>query len=148
MAIPAAPGHTAPTPLVAIDASAWISRLLPNDSNHTPASNWIVHHISTGGRFVAPVLIVVETAATLARITGNQNLARNSISQLYTLRSMRLLPIDQALVDEAADVAVGFSLRGADSLYVAVAKMLGIPLVTFDNEQLTRPTSIITTIKP
>ncbi len=56
--------------------------------------------------------------------------------------------MDQALVDAAADVAVRFGLKGADSFYVAVAKQLGIPLVTLDNEQLTRPASIITTIRP
>ena len=97
---------------------------------------------------MAPVLIVVETAATLARITQNPSVARSAITQLYSFRQMRLVPMDQTLVDEAADIAARFSLKGADSFYVAVAKQLGIPLVTFDGEQLTRPMSIITTIRP
>jgi predicted nucleic acid-binding protein len=61
---------------------------------------------------------------------------------------MHLLPLDQELVDEAAGLAAQFSLKGMDSIYVAVAKRLGIPLVTFDKEQLTRPASIIQTIQP
>jgi predicted nucleic acid-binding protein len=61
---------------------------------------------------------------------------------------MRLVPVDQILVDEAVDLAAQFYLLGADALYVAVAKELSIPLVTFDAEQLTCPAAIITTIRP
>ena len=49
---------------------------------------------------------------------------------------------------EAVDMAITFDLRGPDALYVAVAKQLSIPLVTFDQEQLTRPANAITTITP
>jgi predicted nucleic acid-binding protein len=61
---------------------------------------------------------------------------------------MRLVPIDQLLIDEATAIAAQFYLRGAGALYVAVAKHLAIPLVTFDHEQLTRPAAIISTIQP
>lgn len=56
--------------------------------------------------------------------------------------------MDQAVIDEATDVAITFGLKGADSIYVALAKQLGVPLVTFGNEQLTRPASVIATIRP
>jgi predicted nucleic acid-binding protein len=61
---------------------------------------------------------------------------------------MHLIPIDQPLVDEATRLAADLMLRGADSYYVAVAKMLNLPLVTFDKEQLSRTTTVITTIRP
>lgn len=61
---------------------------------------------------------------------------------------MQLLPLEQALVDEAASLAAQFGLKGMDSFYVAVAKQLGIPLVTFDQEQLTKPASIIRVVRP
>jgi predicted nucleic acid-binding protein len=139
---------TTPAQFAVMDTSVWASSLLPNDSNHIPARNWIGQFISAGGHLVAPVLIVVETAATLARITQNASIARSAIAQLYSSQLMRLVPLDQTLIDEAADIAAGFSLRGADAFYVAVAKQLSIPLVSFDSEQLTRPTSIITTVRP
>jgi predicted nucleic acid-binding protein len=56
--------------------------------------------------------------------------------------------MDQSLIEEAAEVAILFGLKAGDALYVAVAQRLNLPLVTFDHEQLTRPTSIITTISP
>jgi predicted nucleic acid-binding protein len=133
---------------VVLDTSVWASSLLPNDRNHVAARDLIGGHISNGGQLVAPVLLVVETSATIARLTQNPDLARNAVSQLYSFSLMHLLPLDQELVDEAAGLAAQFSLKGMDSIYVAVAKRLGIPLVTFDKEQLTRPASIIQTIQP
>src|SRR5262249_21781501 len=100
------------------------------------------------GYLVSPLLLVLETGATIARVMQNSSVARNAASKLYTFPYLRLVPLDQTLIDEANDIAITFKLKGADSLYVAVAKRLSIPLVTFDREQLIRPTSIITTIKP
>jgi predicted nucleic acid-binding protein len=61
---------------------------------------------------------------------------------------MSLVQIDQALVDEATDLASELSLRGADAYYVAVARTLGLALVTFDREQLSRAASVVLTIRP
>lgn len=133
---------------VVIDASAWISRILPFDSNHSAAHRWINHHIAEGGSLIAPALFAVEIAAGIVRATQSEQIAGNALSELYLFSYLRLLPMDQALTDDAADVAIQFRLRGADSFYVAVAHQLKLPLVTFDNEQLTRPASIITTIRP
>jgi len=134
--------------LVVVDASVWISNLLPNDSKHIQAANWVNHYLSIGGRLVAPVLLTLETGASVARISHNKHLARNAILYLYRSPLVQLVLIDQQLMSDAIDIAITFALRGTASLYVAVAKQLGLPLVTFDQEQLTPPPSIITTIKP
>lgn len=133
---------------VVVDASVWVSSLLVNDRNHVSASNWINNHIAGNGLVVAPILIVVETGAAIARATQNPSLARNAISHLYTLPSVRLAALDQQLIADAADIAVMYIIKGADSIYVALAAQLSLPLVTFDQEQLTRPAGIITTMMP
>jgi predicted nucleic acid-binding protein len=93
-------------------------------------------------------MLIPETAGAMVRITQDKNLARTAVSNLYLFPFMRLVPVDHMLVDDAADLAITFRLKGADALYVAVARQLGVPLVTFDREQLTRPASIIATIRP
>jgi predicted nucleic acid-binding protein len=133
---------------VVIDASVWASSLLHNDSNYQAAHGWISNHIGKGGYFVSPLLLVIEISATVSRVTQDARSGRAAATQLYSFSLMRLVPLDQLLLDEAVDLAAHFYLRGADALYVAVAKQLSIPLVTFDAEQLTRPASIITTIRP
>jgi predicted nucleic acid-binding protein len=134
--------------LVVVDASVWISNLLVQDRNHTSAVTWINNHLASGGRLVAPVMLTLETAGAVTRISQNHRLAHQIIRNMYVLPSLQLVPIDQFLLDEAVDIAITFRLKGPDALYVAVAKQLGIPLVTFDQEQLTRPAGVITTISP
>jgi predicted nucleic acid-binding protein len=142
------PQAPAAIPAAVIDTSAWISRLLPTDSNHTAARRWIDQHLLGGGLLVAPVLLVVEVAAALSRQTGRPVVAHRAVTQLYGLPHMSLVPIDQALIDTATDFAANLGMRGADALFVALAQQLNIPLVTFDAEHIQRPAGIVQTIKP
>lgn len=142
------PAVTALPGSVVIDASVWTSNILPGDRNHPAAHAWIKDHIDNGGFLVAPALFVVEVAAAIARSSQNKQAAEKALSELYTFSYLRLVPVDQSLIDAPANVAAHFRLRGADSFYVAVAQQLAIPLVTFDREQLTRPASVIATIRP
>lgn len=61
---------------------------------------------------------------------------------------MRIVPMEPALMAEATNIAANLRLRGADSIYVAIAKQLNLPLLTWDNEQLTRAVSIIAAFHP
>ncbi|HEY0068923.1 MAG TPA: type II toxin-antitoxin system VapC family toxin [Chloroflexia bacterium] len=133
---------------VVVDTSFWVSTLLRKDSNHVAALSWLSAYLYDQGQLVAPQMLIPETAGAMVRITQDKNLARTAVSNLYLFPFMRLVPVDHMLVDDAADLAITFRLKGADALYVAVARQLGVPLVTFDREQLTRPASIIATIRP
>lgn len=137
---------------VVIDTSVWASRLLPHDSNHQAARTWIDSYILNGGSFVAPMIFVIEVASVIARETlppnNPQADAHKAVSWLYTLPIMRLVPIDQALVDEATDLAADHRIRGADALFVALARQLALPLVTFDKYQLKQPQTLVVTIRP
>jgi predicted nucleic acid-binding protein len=46
--------------------------------------------------------------------------------------------VDESLAREAAELAARLRLRGADAVYVAVARKLDLPLVTWDAEQRER----------
>ena len=59
------------------------------------------------------------------------------------LPRLRLIEIDQPIILEAARLAADLGLRGADSIYVAVAVRLNLPLVTLDEDQKTRAKSVI-----
>ncbi len=139
---------SSPSPAVVIDCSAWISYLESQDSNHVAARAWIDQHLWSGGLFAAPVLLVTETAAAISRGTRQSVIAQHAVNQLYSMQQMRLVHINQPLVDEATSLAINCNLRGADAYYVALAKTLGLALLTFDQEQLQRPAHLITTIQP
>jgi predicted nucleic acid-binding protein len=134
--------------IVVVDASIWVSRLLTHDPNNARATAWIARHVRSGGILTAPTLIAVEVAASVSRRTGNVTDAHAAAGQLYGLPFVRLAPIDQTLIVEATNLSANLGLRGADAIYVALAKQLGIPLLTLDAEQLIRPAGLIATIQP
>ncbi len=148
---PPSPPSTTPTATIAavvVDASVWVSRLLSQDPNNATATSWVGRHVRSGGILAAPTLFAIEVGASVSRRTKILTDAHAAVSQLYALPFVQLVPIDQDLVNEAADLAIDLGLRGADSLYVALARQLAIPLVSFDREQLTLPAHLIQTIRP
>ncbi len=134
--------------VVAVDASAWVSRILASDGNHAAARAWLDKHIADGGSLVAPELLVVEVAAAIGRQTGRVAMARQFAHRLYDLPVMSLVPTDTALLKQSADMAASLRLRAGDAVYAAVAAQLGVPLVTFDKELLVRTKGVITAIRP
>lgn len=134
--------------VVAVDTSAWVSRILASDGNHEAASAWLDKHIADGGSLVAPELLVVEVAAAIGRQTGRVSMARRFAHKLYDWPIMSLVPIDTTLLKQSADIAASLRLGAGDAVYAAVAAQLGVPLVTFDKEVLIRTKGVITTIRP
>jgi predicted nucleic acid-binding protein len=51
-------------------------------------------------------------------------------------------------VQKAVDVAINLQLRAGDAIYVALARQLNIPLISWDKEQLQKASTIITTYTP
>jgi predicted nucleic acid-binding protein len=135
-------------PEVVIDASVWLSRILTRDSNPQPSYLWSETFIGNGGILVAPELLLVEVAAVMTRDTGQPALATYTVRGLYTYASMRVVPFETSLVQQAIDVAANLRLRAGDAFYVALAHQLGIPLVSWDNQQLQRAASVIETYTP
>jgi predicted nucleic acid-binding protein len=56
--------------------------------------------------------------------------------------------VDASLARLSADLAAQLQLGGADALYVALAQRLGIPLITWDREQLQRGLAAVTALTP
>ena len=135
---------------VVLDASVWVSRQLPGDPNNAAASAWLNQHLQTGGYFIEPVWLLAEIAAAISRQIGPQD-AGVALALLYRLRRrrvMRFLPLSSALLRDTVDIAGSHRIRAGDAVYVAVARQLSIPLVSFDNDHLTRAGGVVTIIRP
>ena len=134
--------------MVVLDASVWVSRLVPHDINHVSSRRWLERHIAGGGLLVAPMLLLAEVAGAISRRTGEPVLASRALETLLKFTRLRLISIDPQLGTRSARLAADLQLRGADAMYVAVAHHLGIPLVTWDKEQQERATQFIVVHTP
>jgi predicted nucleic acid-binding protein len=117
----------------------WISRYVPVDAHHVASRAWLFQHLNAGNRIVAPTMLLPEVAGAIARRTGNTPASQQISLQLRRLPGLYWVGLTGDLAERAADLAATFRLRGADSIYVALADRLRIPLITWDGEQLTRP---------
>jgi predicted nucleic acid-binding protein len=130
-----------------VDASVWVSRFLTRDVFHTESRRWL-EQVLADDLIVAPGLVLPEVGGALARQTSRPELAKRALGLLQRLPNSRLAIIDAALAGSAAELAAGLRLRGADALYVALAEMLAVPLVTWDNEQRERWGNRVATFTP
>jgi len=96
----------------------------------------------------APTLVLVEVAGALARRTGSQSLSESAIRYLQKQSWLTLSPLSVASSESAARAVIPHSLRGADAVYVALARQEGAPLITLDDEMLKRGAPAILVMTP
>jgi len=132
------------TPFFVVDASVWVARLVPQDEFHETVKGWMKRWHAEGRQLISPTLLLAEVGGAIARRTGDPALGEKAITQLERLPGLRLVEMDHELVHAAATLAAQLGLRGADSLYVATAQQLRLPLVTFDVEQRERAKAVVT----
>ena len=127
--------------LVVTDASIWVSRLVPEDSFHEMIKAWMTarrNDTQERTEFLAPSLLLAEIGGAISRRTGKPALGLRAVEQIKAVPGLRLIDMDRALTEIAANLAAELGMRGADSLYVAVAARLNLPLATLDVDQRTR----------
>ncbi len=135
-------------PAVVVDASVWVSALLMGEANHPVSLGWLRRYAQLGGAVIAPHLLLAEVASGVSRSTRQSALAQQVVQHLNYNSGVELVPLDSALALDAADLAARLYIKGADSVYVALAKQKNIPLVSWDNEQLNRATVLSYTFTP
>lgn len=135
-------------PLTVVDASVWVSALAATEAGNAASRSWLERHARSGRAVVSPSLLLPEVAAAISRRTGKPALGRRAVAALLRWPGVRLVELDDALARLAARLAADLALRGADAVYVAVARELGTPLVTWDREQLERGARVVAASTP
>ena len=95
-----------------------------------------------------PSLAIAEIAGAVARTRASSEDGRSAISLLLRTPGLRIVSVDRAVGEAAAEIASRYRLRGADAIYVAVARLLGLPLATLDQEMQERAAPIVEIIQP
>ena len=125
-----------------------MSALVASEVRHAASRAWLGQQVHADQIVVAPALLVPEVAAAISRRTGRPILGRRAIAALLRFPSLRLVALDAELAEQAGRLAADCALRGADAVYVALAKKLAIPLVTWDREQIERGRDVVTVLHP
>ena len=128
-----------------VDASVWVARLIAQDAFYDLSRRWLDAQRAEGVQFVSPTLLLVEVAAAISRRTGDSELAKKAVEALENLPDLRLVEMDQSVVQSAVCAGADLGVCGADAVYIAVAQQLSLPLVTLDNDQRERASRVVET---
>ena len=134
--------------MIVADASFWVSAFLAQDAHHDQSARLLRRMVTADIRVSSPTLALVEVAGALARRTGSQPLAESAIRYLQKQSWFTLSPLSVAFSEAAARIAITCSLRGADAVYVALARQEGAPLITLDDEMSKRSAPAILAMTP
>jgi predicted nucleic acid-binding protein len=131
-----------------VDASVHINALNAREQGSQESQAFLARVEDERLEAICPTLLVAEAAAALSRALGDPEQGLAFARAIRDLPNLRLVPLDEALADLAADLAARHRLRGADAVYAAVAVRHGAVLVTNDRQQLERLAGLLPVARP
>jgi predicted nucleic acid-binding protein len=134
--------------MAVIDASVYIALVNAREEHHASSWAWFEGAKRAGEPIVAPVILLAEVSAALARGVGDKALAQRVVQQLKRSEAVELVPVTLAMAEHAAMIAAGHRIRGCDAVYIALADQSGDSLVTLDRQQLERGAAVVVTRQP
>ena len=113
-----------------IDASVFVSASREQEENFSISREFVRQFENQTHSKFCPTLILAECAAAIARASNDPNAAQELITLLENMAGLHLVALDVSLAQRAARIAIEHRLRGADSVYTAVAQLLDATLIT------------------
>lgn len=120
----------------------------PHEDGHADSLAILASIQENADPVIVPALLIPEIASAVARASDDSSGARAYARATAGLPHLTLVSLARTMASEAAELAATYRLRGADAVYVAVARRYGTTLVTRDEEQRSRGSSIVTCQTP
>ena len=120
----------------------------PHEEGHLESLAILAAIQRDGDPIIVPTLLLPEVVSAVARATDDSAGALGYADATAALPHLTLVSITPAIARQAAALASTHRLRGADSVYVAVARRYATTLVTRDEEQHSRASVVVTCQTP
>jgi predicted nucleic acid-binding protein len=131
-----------------VDASVWVNGFDQRESGHETSRQVLELLRAQAIPIFEPMLVLAEVAGAISRTRQDPARAEAFAITLGQLPTVTILPLDEALGQQALALAAQHGLRGADAVYAAVAQQAGCTLISLDHEHLTRLAGLISVQTP
>ena len=131
-----------------VDASVFVSAARTEEPHYQASRQLLLRAQAQDVTLFCPVLVLPECAAAIARPTGDSTLAKELAKLIESFPNLHLIAHVLPLARRAVEIATDHRLRGADSIYVAVAEAFDATLITWDAEMLERGAGVLITKTP
>ena len=125
-----------------VDASVFVNAFNPHEEGHAESLQILAAIQERGDPVIVPTLLVPEIASAVARASDDIVGAMQYANATAALSHVMIVPLTPALARLASELAATHRLRGADAVYLAVARRYGTTLVSRDEEQRTRGSAV------
>jgi predicted nucleic acid-binding protein len=131
-----------------IDASVFVASVRLEEKHYAVSREFLQQAQMQAAGVFCPTLVLPECAAAIARPTSDSALAEKLITLVENFPNLRLIALESHLARRAAQIAIAHRLKGADSVYAAVAEASNATLITWDDEMLERSPAVVPTMTP
>jgi len=131
-----------------LDASVIVNSIIEKEEHHEYSKKLLFKIKNQNILVVLPEIALPEIASAVSKGTGDAELTLQFIKELRKIPNFIFIPVDADISDFAARLAAEKWLRGADAIYVAIASILNMKLITLDEEQRRKSKDIVKAITP
>jgi predicted nucleic acid-binding protein len=131
-----------------VDASVFVTAARVEEIHYSISRQFLLQARAHDATLFCPALVLPECAAAIARPTGDSALAEELIDLIEGFPGMQLIPLEAHLARQAVHAATNHRLRGADSVYLAVADSFDATLLTWGAEMSERGPAVVRTATP
>ena len=114
----------------------------PHERGHAESLQILAVIQERGDPIIVPSLLVAEIASAVARASDDSIGALQYANATAALPHLTLVSLTPVMAERAAELAATYRLRGADAVYLAVARRYATTLVSRDDEQLKRASGV------
>jgi predicted nucleic acid-binding protein len=132
--------------MLVIDASIIVSSYFEREKFHKRAKKLFQKIIEAKETILLPEIAFPEIASAIARGTNDPQYALNFCEELRRLPNFVFIPVDESISQFSVEIASKYFLKGADSIYVAVAYKYSAALCTLDEKQKEKASKIVEVI--
>jgi predicted nucleic acid-binding protein len=121
----------------------FVNAFNPRERGHAESFQILAAIQERGDPIIVPSLLVVEVASALARVSNDTVGAIDYASAAASLPHLTLVSLTPVLARRAGELAARHRLRGADAIYLEVARRYATTLISRDDEQLRRGCGVV-----
>jgi predicted nucleic acid-binding protein len=135
-------------PAIVVDTSVLVATVTAREPKHRDAREFMQLCANSGGSVVVPAIALAEFGAGLSRTGRTPVQARRFMTMLRSQQGFFVVPVTVELGEVASEIAILQKTKGCDSVYLALARSMAVPLVSLDREQLDRAPADVEALTP
>jgi predicted nucleic acid-binding protein len=121
----------------------FINAFRAQERGHAESLRFLTVIHEAGDAVIVPTLLVTEIASAMARANDHSEEAIRYATAVAALPNLTLVALSAAMARRAAETAANYRLRGADAVYLEIARRYATILVSRDDEQLKRGAGVV-----